>query len=225
MFDLNNIRYPSPLHSQYLRTMHAFCRLHGVGLLLHGSLREGNATVHSDIDLIALRDDFEDIFPALLSTNGTPDAIMQTVNPAGIFVLSYANGLTIDLDLRTKVTYDEYYNSTSITSVEPEWIGFSDGIRWQNTYTQTFIPILQDDSVRLFHRALLKKLSGHDIMAHVLMEELMSQVAGHKEQVQNKKQSVYMDTEQFKRMWALMQRNIEPEEGIYRVLENLMKKL
>lgn len=151
----------------YVRKMSSELQL---TVFLTGSMAHGEETNYSDVDiLIQYKENKElDLFikkyrPLLYAT--------YTERPKGICILIYDNGVAVDLDIRKSITKAEKEKGRRLSQLDMLPVG--NLIRVENTVLDSFptqSPYYQ--FIRLFHRALCKRLSFKYEAAEGLMAEI-----------------------------------------------------
>jgi hypothetical protein len=169
-----NLLYPTENHQEYISYITDLCNIKKLSLLLKGSLSTGTAKEFSDIDLVVCGnltgDNLDDIitgYNKIVMTN-------YTVNPKGICILNYENGISVDLDIRQTVTSHELDSSMILSD-----FGFS--VSETAIRKETKSKYLPDrpqwyQTLRLIHRCCVKYLCGKSEAADGLKQEVLDAV-------------------------------------------------
>ena len=145
---------PMKNHQQhYLAYIKQFAEKNKCPVWLSGSFLHGCATAFSDIDISVFCNAKK--LNELIYGYGKPVYISYTQKPLGILIVIYEDGVAVDLEIiaKTDVTGDEYFHTNALA---------------QNKYSRNEELYkafsLRDDAfyhaARLFHRSLIKFLSG-----------------------------------------------------------------
>ncbi|MBO4864861.1 MAG: hypothetical protein J5517_10890 [Eubacterium sp.] len=161
---------PTDIHKAFLEYAIGFFEEKSCKALLKGSICKGTAHRFSDIDLVLKRMDKETA-DSFIYGFGDVALISRTERPAGIIIVIYTNGLSLDLDFRDKITREEFENSDIIgNEFESEDIG-EELSRCEN--------ILESEKTdewesmkRLFHRSLIKWLGGKTESGYSILKEI-----------------------------------------------------
>lgn len=146
---------------------------------LGGSFLYGNATLFSDVDISAYCD--TESIRELIYGYGQPVHISYTSNPLGILIVIYADGVAVDLEIieQIDVTKKEYFHREDIKAhhyVRDEKVCNQFSLGKDDTYQIS----------RLFHRSLIKYLSGktdigvsvaNEIVAFMNSEKFIDEVS------------------------------------------------
>lgn len=127
----------------------------------------GDYTAFSDVDISVLGN--EDILDSLIYGYGQPVYISYTKNPQGILIVIYADGVALDLEIIEKIDISgrEYFHRTDIKAL--------DYIREEKLCTH--FALCEDTPYqisRLFHRSLIKFLSGKRDNGVSIINEVVS---------------------------------------------------
>ena len=138
---------------KYIRYVAEFATENEIHIWLCGSFQKGTASPYSDVD-IRVSGDVEQV-KRLVYGYGRPVFLSHTTNPPGILIVIYADGVQVDLEVvqDVRVTETVYFHNDDSGSVE---------FRRNETIFRELV--LRDDEPyqisRLFHRSLIKYLSG-----------------------------------------------------------------
>lgn len=151
------ISYPTPKHRQYIDYMQAICSEQRLSLVLEGSLAAGKASRFSDIDLILTGSVAVAQLEKIISGYGYLAMTNYTENPKGILILNYADGISVDLDIRKIVLKEEIEANCILCD-----FGFDFGKNVERLELKTdLVPErpLWYKILRLIHRCCLKYLA------------------------------------------------------------------
>ena len=120
---------------------------------LSGSFKNAGATMFSDVDISVWGD--YNVVHDLIYGYGKPVYISFTLKPLGILIVIYEDGVAVDLEIIEKIEVsDEKFFHTDVLKIY-------DYIRNEEVYKNI---LLTEDKpyqvARLFHRSLIKFLSG-----------------------------------------------------------------
>lgn len=178
VFETKNhiISCPTAEHLSYLQYISYVCQIHGINLLLKGSISTGKATKFSDIDIVII-ENRDDVIEEIIS--GYQRIIMsaKTERPKGILILVYKNGLCIDLDVRKSITSEELNRSVLLNCENINDYVKSDIMRYEDIYIPS-VPEREDwyKLLRLFHRSLIKRLSLKITEAESILQEIKNEI-------------------------------------------------
>ena len=137
---------------KYIEYINEYAEKNKCHIWLGGSFLRGDATSLSDVDVsiycdVAKLSDF-------INGYGTPVFISYTINPVGILIIIYEDGVAVDLDIidKIEVTYDKFFHLENIKELNftrNETICKELALRNDNPYQIS----------RLFHRSLIKYIS------------------------------------------------------------------
>ena len=138
---------------KYIEYVEGFCENNRIHSWLGGSFLRGDASFFSDVDLSVCCD--KEKLKQLIYGYGQPVFISNTVNPPGILIVIYEDGVAVDLEIVKKmdVTDNVYFHKSDIKK--------EDYIRDEKIYRE--IVFCEEESYqisRLFHRSIIKFLSG-----------------------------------------------------------------
>lgn len=141
-------------HQQkYIEYVAGFANSNKTHIWLGGSFLHGNATLFSDVDISVCCK--TETLNELIYGYGQPVYISYTSNPPGILIVIYEDGVALDLEIieEVDITGSEYFHREDIKMLNY--------IREENICRQfalgNDIPYQMS---RLFHRSLIKFLSG-----------------------------------------------------------------
>ena len=149
---------------RYIDYIMEFAEKRKIHIWLGGSFRQGNATLFSDVDISAFchAEELKDLIYGYVK----PVYISCTHNPPGILIVIYEDGVAVDLETIESINAvdGEYFHTDDIKTCR---------YRRNEEICRAFV--LRDDIPyqvsRLFHRSLIKFLSGKkDIGASVANE-------------------------------------------------------
>ena len=100
------IEFPTEKHKAFIDFITQQCREKSITALLKGSLVNGTAKEHSDIDIILMG---ENILSSFDSIVGAFDEILlsEHFTATSTYMVVYTNGLAVEYDVRRSVTEDE----------------------------------------------------------------------------------------------------------------------
>ena len=133
-------------------------------IILGGSFSKGTATEFSDID-IYINTDNPSVVYNFIYGYGQPIYISQTVNPKGILIVIYENGVALDLEI---VKCDIQSEKLFLLKNSNMKMDINEDI------AETFV--LSQDKMysvaRLFHRSIIKYLSGKEETGISVLKEI-----------------------------------------------------
>lgn len=152
---------------QYIEYVAEFSESNKIHIWLGGSFLHGTATLFSDVDISVCcnAENLKD----LIYGYGQPIYISYTSNPLGILIVIYEDGVALDLEIIEKVDIaDSYYFHRS----DVKTLNY---IREENLCRQF---ALGNDMAyqisRLFHRSLIKYLSGKRELGVSIANEIVT---------------------------------------------------
>ena len=134
---------------------------------LGGSFLHGGATAYSDVDMSVYCN--AETLKKLIYGYGQPIYVSYTKNPLGILIVIYEDGVALDLEIVEKVeaTGNEYFHRLDIKE--------NNYVR-NDTVCKEFV--FDDDTAyqisRLFHRSLIKYLSGKRDSGVSILNEIVT---------------------------------------------------
>ncbi|MEG0076182.1 MAG: hypothetical protein RSB90_04275 [Eubacterium sp.] len=147
-----------------------FSKKNNVDMLLTGSFCNGYPQEYSDIDIIMVSQDSY-LIDEFIGGYGDIIYSTYTVNPEGICIVLYENGVCLDLDLRKSLSLDDI-KTAKYLNLEKERI-FGDGERVTKLDLKNiFFSSGYNQFIRLFHRTMIKKLSHNNEMASFILNEI-----------------------------------------------------
>lgn len=161
----------------YIRYAAGFAMEHQIHIRLKGSFQKGNASPYSDVDICVSGNAGQ--IKQFLYGYGQPVFLSHTTNPKGILIVIYKDGVQVDLEVVSDVggTETEYFHR--------DGNGPAEYVRNETVFREL---VLRDDEPylvsRLFHRSLIKYLSGkkdagvsiaNEIVTFVKCEEEISE--------------------------------------------------
>lgn len=111
--------------------------------------------------------------PKIISLYGNPVMTNFTENPKGILILIYQNNISIDLDIREKISQQDLQNSIVLLKYDTNFIiDNKEIIRKQ--VESNYMPNRPEwyKVLRLLHRGTIKYLSNKTDSAYDLLEEI-----------------------------------------------------
>lgn len=138
---------------KFIQYVTGFATDHAVHIWLGGSFLNGNATPYSDVDISVCC--APDQVKQLIYGYGQPVFLSHTTNPRGILVVIYEDGVAVDLEIvkGVSVSETEFFHREDIKN--------TDFRRNESAFRDV---VLRNDEPyqvsRLFHRSLIKYLSG-----------------------------------------------------------------
>ena len=151
---------------KYIEYVSEFAKNKKIHIWLGGSFLNGSATMFSDVD-ISVYADAENIND-LIYGYGQPVYISYTSNPLGILIVIYADGVAVDLEIVEKVDIadSEYFHREDIKKLNY----FREEKLCRQFALENVIPYQMS---RLFHRSLIKFLSGKKNIGVSVINELV----------------------------------------------------
>ena len=132
---------------------------------LGGSFSTGTATEFSDVDISVFCS--INVVQKLIYTYGKPVYISYTHRPLGILIIIYENGVAVDLEIIEKIdiTEDQFFHTDDIHIHD-----------YSGNKTACTTLALRNDTpyqvARLFHRSLIKYLSGKRALGVSIANEI-----------------------------------------------------
>jgi predicted nucleotidyltransferase len=193
---------------QYIEYIKELAERNKIHIWLGGSFLRGNATAFSDVDISVYCDVAN--LSEIIYAYGSPVYISYTSNPAGILIILYEDGVAVDLEIVDKIEVkdDEFFHLKDIKKFKftrDETICKKLALRNDEPYQVS----------RLFHRSLIKYLSGKKDVGISIANEIVAYLNFEE----------YIDEENYKDQFALMLRRFNDQyqldEGYYNLLLNL----
>jgi hypothetical protein len=104
MIELN---YPNINFKEYIGFISKYCKKYNLTLILKGSLAVNKACEYSDIDLVIFgKLNKSNIYEIIYNYN-KPLLINLSTNPKGMLIITYENGISIDLDIRETIIKED----------------------------------------------------------------------------------------------------------------------
>lgn len=171
----DNLKFPTELHERYISELKDLCTRKGLSLILKGSLAKGTSTKYSDIDILILGNISESVVDSIIICHGMPVMTNYTENPKGIVIIVYEDGISVDLDFRTSMTYDELQECTVLVKDESNFICCDELVRYY--VSSKYLPVREQwyKDLRLGHRAMIKFLAKKEFDAMKLLKEMKEQ--------------------------------------------------
>ncbi|MBE5926372.1 MAG: hypothetical protein E7270_05350 [Lachnospiraceae bacterium] len=150
---------------QYIEYVMRFAKANKIHIWLSGSFLNGTATEFSDVD-ISVFCNTEDL-KTLIYGYGNPIYISFTHKPLGILIVIYEDGVAVDLEVIDKIEIadSEFFHTDNIKSYD----------YYRNEKVCTEFSLRDDmkyQMSRLFHRSLIKYLSGKQDMGVSIANEV-----------------------------------------------------
>ena len=150
---------------RYIQYLSGFASENKVHIWLGGSFLKGNATPYSDVD-ISVSCKAEQA-KQLIYGYGDPMFLSRTSNPMGILIVIYEDGVSVDLEIVKSI------EKTGVDFFHQEDIKVFDYKRDEDIYKEI---VMRDDKPyqvsRLFHRSLIKYLSGKEDIGISIANEI-----------------------------------------------------
>ncbi len=149
----------------YIEYVRRFAEENKCHIWLSGSFSNGMATLYSDVDISVYCN--AELLNRLIYGYGNPIYLSFTHNPLGILIIIYEDGVAVDLEIVNKIDVAdyEYFHTDDIK--------LYDYSRNENLCIEFS---LRDDMYyqvsRLFHRSLIKFLSGKQDMGVNIANEI-----------------------------------------------------
>lgn len=142
-------------------------------IILTGSFRKDNATDYSDIDILFCNNDILQI-KSFIYGYSLPVYISHTTNPPGIIIVIYSDGVALDIEIAENYISSENNYFRSMTKKE-------NCVR--NTAICKELSFSEEDPYlisRLFHRSIIKYLSGKTEQGLIILNEISSFLTAEK---------------------------------------------
>ncbi len=138
---------------KYIDYIKEFAYKNNVHIWLGGSFLRGNATPFSDVDISIYCD--ADLLDEFIHGYGNPVYISYTLNPKGILIVIYEDGVAVDLEVikNIEISDDERFHAEDIKKknyIRDEMICEKFSLRNDAPYQMA----------RLLHRSMIKFLAG-----------------------------------------------------------------
>ena len=150
---------------RYIQYLSEFAKENKVHIWLGGSFLKGSATPYSDVDISVCCK--AEQAKQLIYGYGDPVFLSRTSNPMGILIVIYEDGVSVDLEIVESIekTEGEFFHQEDIKVFDYK--------RDKNIYKEI---VLRDDKPyqvsRLFHRSLIKYLSGKEDIGISIANEI-----------------------------------------------------
>ena len=138
---------------EFIEYARSYAETYKYHIWLGGSFLRGNPTPFSDVDISVLMD--KDTLISFIYSYGDPIYISYTTNPEGIIIVIYKDGVAVDLDVIESIDVTDNYFFHFENIKEREFCRNSSICReicQRGDYSY--------QTERLFHRSLIKYLSG-----------------------------------------------------------------
>ncbi len=171
---------------EYIKYVSGYAEENNIHIWLGGSFLNGNSTPFSDIDISVFCNSEQ--LNKLIYEYDKPVFISHTSNPAGILIIIYKDNIALDLEIIDNIQYncDTYFHKEDIHKK-----AYS---RNENIYKEL---VLSDDAPyqisRLFHRSLIKFLSGKKSAGISVFNEILSFLNAELISDENEFKKVYME--------------------------------
>ena len=150
---------------RYIQYLSEFAKENKVHIWLGGSFLKGNATAYSDVDISVCCK--AEQAKQLIYGYGDPVFLSRTSNPMGILIVIYEDGVSVDLEIVKSI------EKTGVDFFHQEDIKVFDYKRDEDIYKEI---VMRDDKPyqvsRLFHRSLIKYLSGKEDIGISIANEI-----------------------------------------------------
>lgn len=155
------------LQQNFISYAKQFAQKNHIHIWLGGSFSKGTETPFSDIDLYLKTDNLQAVRDFIYGYNSRPVYISATANPKGILVVIYENGIALDLEIIC-TDYSENTDYFHIGGVKQLSAEINDEIACRLIFSDNVMYSL----ARLFHRSLIKYLSGKKDAGISVLEEI-----------------------------------------------------
>jgi predicted nucleotidyltransferase len=108
------LKYPNIKFREYINFISKYCEQSNLTLILKGSLADNSACEYSDIDLIVFGKLKEDNIYEIIYDYNNPLIINISTNPKGMLIITYENGICIDLDIRKTIIEEDIIQKNKI---------------------------------------------------------------------------------------------------------------
>ncbi len=170
---MDEIKFPTINYRNYIQAIYQYCSEHKLSMILKGSLAKGIATEFSDIDLIILGNITDQNVDELITIYGQPVMTNLTINPKGILILIYPDNISVDLDLREKITIEDLKDSKILIKFDESFNLDAGEVKRKNINSR-YLPDRPEwyKVLRLIHKGILKYLSNRTSSAYVFLAEI-----------------------------------------------------
>lgn len=170
---MDEIKFPTINYRNYIQAIYQYCSEHKLSMILKGSLAKGSATEFSDIDLIILGNITDQNVDELITIYGQPVITNLTINPKGILILIYPDNISVDLDLREKITIQDLKDSKILIKFDESFNLDAGEVKRKNINSR-YLPDRPEwyKILRLMHKGILKYLSNRTSSAYVFLAEI-----------------------------------------------------
>ena len=152
---------------KYIEYVRNYAESTGNHIWLGGSFLRGNPTPFSDVDISVLME--KNSLQGFISGYGDPVYLSYTTNPEGIIIVIYEDGVAVDLEVieSIDVTDDGFFHPESIKDHE---------YRRNSAICREICERSESpyQTARLFHRSLIKYLSGKKEVGVSVANEIAS---------------------------------------------------
>ncbi len=158
---------------RYIEYVKEFSRRMKIHMWLGGSFLKGSSSDYSDVDIAMLTSQEKDILDFIQGYGVPPIYISKTVNPLGIIVVIYKDGVAVDLEIvmsiNEKIDDLNYYHAKDIKQFNYK----RNEVIWKKIVVSSD-PMYELS--RLFHRSLVKFLSGKKKLAIDILNEIAKSI-------------------------------------------------
>ncbi len=160
--------YSTDRQHRFISYAESFAQRHKTHIYLGGSFKKGTATEYSDIDLYFISDNKNILKDFIYGYSSAPVYISNTINPQGILIVIYKNGVSLDLsagNISPACTKGKYFHCEGIDH---------SAFTLNSSMYRDFILCSGEgySAARLFHRSLIKYLSGKQEAGVNLLKEI-----------------------------------------------------
>jgi hypothetical protein len=108
------LKYPNIKFREYIEFISEYCKNNNLTLILKGSLAINKACEYSDIDLVIFGKFTKNIIYEVIHNYNNPLLINLSTNPKGMLIITYENGISIDLDIRETIIEEDIIQENKI---------------------------------------------------------------------------------------------------------------
>lgn len=174
---VSELIYPTNEHKEYMMTLKRYCEDENIGLFVTGSLEEGTARKHSDIDVVLVSNDIINQMETISELYSEPVLKSVTHNPKGILILIFKSGLCVDMDIREKISINDVNKMIEVVPPKHELVIAEIAIQRSNLpYVIYKSEYSWQNEIRLIHRSLIKHLNGKFDIANLILNELIDNI-------------------------------------------------
>ena len=174
---MKELIYPTKEHKEYVLMLKKYCEDNNIGLFILGSLANGTAKKHSDIDIVLVSNNMKEHIEELTKIYSKPVIKSVTENPKGILILIFKSGLCIDMDLREKICINEVADMVEVVSPYRDLITDEVSLQRSNLPYLLYKSELEwQDYIEVIDRSLIKYLNGKFSSANTILNELKDSI-------------------------------------------------